>query len=158
MQTSQSARVGRVHQTPYAMPGKENMPVDRGPAESKTLTVDFSQEVKDRFTGHELITWEDGQITGILRPPRKPIFTDTKKLERMIAQAEHKIKNVHFPEIEKLKTKNHYSDMERVQKIVDQSRANIKAWETEITTAEQAEKDYQDAVKEINSKIRAAVK
>lgn len=154
---TQSAKVGHVHQTPYPLPGRENQPVDR-PAESKTLTVDFSQEVKDRFTGHELITWEDGAITGILRSPRKPVFTDTKKLERMITQAEHKIKNVHVPEIEKLKTKNHYSDMERVQKIVDQARANVKAWQAEIGRAQEAERDYMEALASLNAAIKNAVK
>jgi len=155
---TQSARVGHYRATPYPLPGRENAPIDRTASTKEPFIVNFDQERKDRFTGHELITWEDGAITDILRPPRKPIFTSVKKLERMITQTEHKIKNVHVPEIEKLKSKNLFSEVERVQRVIDAGKGNIKAWQAEIRTAEEAAKDYALALVSLNKKIRDAIK
>ena len=155
---TQSARVGHVHEVPYAMPGRENQSIDRTVPTKEPLNINFDQERKDRFTGHNLITWEDGQITSILRSSPKPVFVDTAKLARMIAQAEHRIKNDYTPKLEKLKAGNLYSETEKMQKIIDQSKANTAAWRREIETAEESERNYQAALSELGARIKAAVK
>lgn len=156
-QSQQSAKVGTFHAVPYPLTGRENQSIDRAPVAKEPLSVNLSQEQKDEFSGNVLIQFKDGKILAVLRPPRKPVFVDTAKLVRMIAQAEHRI-NDHTQKLEKFKAGGLYSEAERVQKTINESRKNISAWKREIETAEAAEKDYQDALSELAVRIKAAAR
>ena len=158
MNQTASGRIGHFHEVPYAMPGRENISADRTPVKNEVLTIDLTSEMKNGFSGNVLIQFKDGAITGILRPPRKPVNVDTKRLARSIEQAEYRIKNDYQKKLEAHKAGNLYSETEKMQKIIDQSKANVEAWRREIKTAEESERDYQAALSELGARIKAAVK